>query len=176
MRITTIVTLACWTIALSGCKSLDTMPASSIATGLLRLANGAPAGSVVVAAAGDNATITVVAAGLAPGTHGLHLHSAGNCEAPAFVSAGGHLNPRSMQHGTANPAGSHLGDLPNLTADSSGAGTITAVLRGSRSAVQDALFDADGTAVIIHAGPDDYKTDPAGNSGTRIACGVLTRG
>lgn len=176
MRNATIAALGCCTIMLGGCQSIGRIQPANIAAGALRTASGAPAGSVLIAAAGDDVTITVAAAGLAPGDHGLHLHTAGTCQGPAFTSAGSHLNPSGMQHGTVNPAGGHLGDLPNLTANGAGAGTVTAVLRGSRRAVQAALFDADGTAVIIHAGPDDYKSDPAGNSGARIACGVLTRG
>lgn len=100
----------------------------------------------------------------------------GRCEGPAFTSAGGHLNPGEKQHGTLNPAGSHTGDLPNLNIVSNGAGTLSVELSGTRAELEAALFDADGTALVIHATADDYKTDPTGNSGARIACGVLTRG
>ena len=162
-------------IALSGCTSVGQIPTSKLAAGTLRSANGAPAGTVVLVAAGDEVTINVAAIGLPKGIHGLHLHMTGRCDAPDFKSAGGHLNPHSMQHGTANPAGSHLGDLPNLVADSYGAGTVTAKLRDSRSAVEAALFDADSTAIVIHADPDDNRTDPSGNSGARIACAVMQR-
>jgi Cu-Zn family superoxide dismutase len=134
-----------------------------------------PAGTAVLTAAGDLLTITVAAIDLPEGPHGLHLHSTGKCEAPGFTSAGAHLNPGGHQHGSANPQGSHLGDLPNLTADRNGAGTVRAELKGSRAEVEALLFDADGTAVVIHAAPDDYRTDPTGNSGARIACGVLSR-
>src|SRR5690606_10425995 len=120
-------------------------------------------------------TITVAAAGLTAGTHGTHLHMVGSCEGPAFTSAGGHLNPHMKQHGTDNPAGAHLGDLPNLVVGAAGAGTVSATLAGTREAVLSQIFDADGTAVVIHADADDYRTDPAGNAGGRIACGVLTR-
>jgi Cu-Zn family superoxide dismutase len=100
----------------------------------------------------------------------------GSCEGPAFTSAGGHLNPGARQHGTLNPAGSHTGDLPNLTVTSNGTGTLSAELSGTKAELEAALFDADGTALVIHAAADDYKTDPTGNSGARIACGVLKRG
>ena len=99
----------------------------------------------------------------------------GACEAPGFESAGGHLNPEMRQHGMQNPAGPHLGDLPNVTTDRAGVGAVSAALPGTRDAVLSRLFDADGTAIVVHASADDYRTDPSGNSGSRIACGVLSR-
>ena len=163
-------------LALSGCTTIGrTAAATTLGGGTLRSAGGAPAGTIVLVAAGDSVTIDVAVIGLPRGTHGLHLHMVGRCDAPGFTLAGGHLNPHGRQHGTANPAGSHLGDLPNLVVDSFGAGTVTAKLRDSRSAVETALFDSDGTAIVIHADPDDGQTDPSGNSGARIACGVLKR-
>ena len=164
------------TIGLSGCASLNQFPATKLASGTLHTASGVPAGTVVLMTRGDDVNISVAVIGLPQGVHGLHLHMVGSCEAPDFKSAGGHLNPHGMQHGIANPAGSHLGDLPNLVVDSFGAGTVTATLRDSRIAAEAALFDADGTAIVVHAQPDDDKTDPSGNSGARIACGVLKRG
>ena len=158
-----------------GCTSVGQIPTARVANGTLRTANGVPAGTVVVLAAGDELTINLVALGLPAGTHGVHLHMVGNCEAPAFASAGGHLNPHGMQHGTGNPAGSHLGDLPNLVIDSHGSGTLSAKLRETRAAAEAELFDGDGTALVVHADRDDYMTDPSGNSGTRIACAVLQR-
>ena len=170
-----IAALTALAIGLSGCTSVGNVPTAKLAVGTLQSANGAPAGTVVLVAAGDVVTINVAVIGLPKGIHGLHLHTTGRCDAPDFKSAGGHLNPHNMQHGTANPAGSHLGDLPNLVADSYGAGTVTATLRDSRSTVEAALFDADGTAIVIHADPDDNRTEPSGNSGARIACAVLRR-
>jgi len=105
----------------------------------------------------------------------MHLHTVGQCDAPGFTTAGGHLNPHGKQHGSQNPAGSHLGDLPNITINNNGAGAASAQLSGSSSELEALLFDADGTALVVHAAADDYKTDPTGNSGARIACGVLTR-
>lgn len=163
-------------LGLAGCTSVGQIPTAKLASGTLRTANGAPAGTVVVLAAGSELTVNVAAIGLPAGTHGLHLHMVGSCEGPAFASAGGHLNPHAMQHGTANPAGSHLGDLPNLVIDSHGAGALTARLRDDRATAEAALFDGDGTALVVHADTDDYKTDPSGNSGSRIACAVLKRG
>jgi Cu-Zn family superoxide dismutase len=115
--------------------------------------------------------VHVQAQGLAAGTYGVHLHAVGRCEGPTFESAGPHWNPAGRQHGSLNPQGPHLGDLPNLVVGADGGGRVEFALAGTATA---ALADADGTAVVIHAGVDDYRTDPSGNSGARIACGVLT--
>ena len=165
----------CLAACLTACTSVGQVPTARLAAGTLYNANGAPVGTVAVFAAGEEVTINVTAIGLPKGAHGVHLHTAGACAAPSFASAGAHLNPRGMQHGSANPAGSHLGDLPNLVVDGYGAGAVTARLSGTRTEVMTALFDADGTALVIHADRDDYLTDPSGNSGTRIACAVLNR-
>lgn len=159
--------------ALSACSSLSQIPTAKLASGTFHLGNGIPAGTILVTAAGDRVTVSLAATGLTEGTHGVHLHTTGKCETPDFASAGGHLNPASHQHGILNPAGSHLGDLPNLEIDKQGRGALSAELKGSLADARTALFDSDGTAVVIHAGPDDYKTDPSGNSGSRIACAVL---
>jgi superoxide dismutase, Cu-Zn family len=107
------------------------------------------------------------------GTYGMHLHSIGQCNGPDFASAGPHWNPMAKQHGFDNPMGTHAGDLPNLVITKNGAEDIQ--IDFGPVALTDVL-DADGTAIIIHAKPDDYKTDPSGNSGTRIICGVFTKG
>jgi len=117
--------------------------------------------------------VRVQAAGLAPGHYGVHLHAAGRCEGPGFESAGPHWNPTGRVHGKLNPGGHHLGDLDNLDVDESGAGRLEFTITGALTTGADGLLDADGAAVVIHAGPDDYRTDPSGNSGARIACGVL---
>lgn len=161
--------------ALAACQTTDELPSDRLGQATLRLANGLPAGTAQLLASGSQVNISIAVAGISQGAHGVHLHTVGACEAPDFESAGGHLDPEGRQHGTQNPAGAHLGDLPNVTVGGTGAGTVSATLRGPREAVLSRLFDADGTAVVVHAGPDDYRTDPSGNSGTRIACGVLTR-
>jgi len=168
-----LLPLALPLLVLAGCQTLDTASTERVGQATLRLANGSPAGTAQLMASGSHVTITIAAAGLAPGTHGAHLHMKGSCEGPDFTSAGGHLNPGMKQHGSENPAGSHLGDLPNLVIGNSGAGTVSATLPGTREEVLSHIFDADGTAVVIHADADDYRTDPAGNAGGRIACGVL---
>ena len=112
----------------------------------------------------------VDASGLTRGVHGVHIHETGKCEGPAFASAGAHWNPTMKMHGRDNPMGAHEGDLPNLMIGTDGRGSISIDVPGTSAQ----LLDADGAAVVIHADPDDYKTDPSGNSGGRIACGVLT--
>jgi Cu-Zn family superoxide dismutase len=118
--------------------------------------------------------VRVQAQGLAPGHYGAHLHAVGRCEGPDFASAGPHWNPTSRHHGTLNPEGHHLGDLPNLDVDADGGGRVEFTIAGAEVAGAQGLFDADGAAIVIHAAPDDYRTDPSGNSGARIACAVLT--
>ena len=170
------ITLLLLCSGIASCTSLGQVPTSKVGSATLYHANGAPAGTAILSAAGDRLTMTIAAVGFPTGLHGAHLHMVGRCDGPAFTSAGGHLNPGAKQHGAHNPAGSHLGDLPNLSIDSQGKGASSAELSLPRGEAEAALFDGDGTAVVIHTAPDDYKTDPTGNSGARIACGVLTRG
>lgn len=112
--------------------------------------------------------------GLPPGSYGVHLHEVGRCDWPGFTSAGGHFNPGQRQHGHMNPAGEHAGDLPNLVVGEDRRGTLDAVRPGLRMVDGDAaLLNIDGASLMLHAAPDDYKTDPSGNSGARIGCSVL---
>lgn len=114
------------------------------------------------------------ATGLRPGTYAAHVHAVGRCDAPDFASAGPHWNPLGRQHGRENPAGAHVGDLPNIVVRADGRGSIDA--RIDSASLRDGtnpIFDADGSALLIHAAADDYRTDPSGNSGARIACGVI---
>lgn len=115
--------------------------------------------------------------GLTPGAHGVHFHGVGSCIAPAFASAGGHFNPQSAHHGLNNPAGPHAGDLPNMTVDASGnADYDVTTSRVSLTPGANSLFDADGSALVVHAAPDDNMSDPAGNAGARIGCGAIQSG
>jgi Cu-Zn family superoxide dismutase len=138
----------------------------------LKTAAGAPAGTATVTQTTDGLQVTVKVEGLPPGSHGVHVHTVGRCDAPDFASAGGHWNPGQMQHGLDNPKGHHAGDMPNLTVGADGKGMLAYVLPGAKL---DALLDADGAALVVHATTDDQKTDPSGNSGGRIACGVFAK-
>jgi Cu-Zn family superoxide dismutase len=112
--------------------------------------------------------------GLTPGLHGIHLHAIGQCVGPAFTSAGGHHNPLGAQHGLDNPLGAHAGDLPNLSVNVNGNGHLNATSDGATLSLGPvSLFDADGSAIVIHANEDDQVTNPTGNSGARVACGVI---
>ncbi|WP_225207806.1 superoxide dismutase family protein [Novosphingobium huizhouense] len=159
-------------LATSGCATVAPA-ATTIATAEILDATGAPIGTATVTDQAASAVLSVDARALKPGQHGLHLHATGRCEAPAFTSAGPHLNPSARAHGMHNPAGPHLGDLPNLDVGADGSGRTTATLPGSIADIRSALFDQDGTAIVIHQSADDYMTDPSGNSGSRIACGVF---
>lgn len=118
--------------------------------------------------------VRLEAAGLRPGTYGAHIHTIGRCDPPSFDSAGPHWNPTTRQHGFEAPSGHHAGDLPNLVVGQTGQGSVEYLVSGARLANGAmALMDRDGAAVIVHERADDYRTDPSGNSGPRIACGVL---
>jgi superoxide dismutase, Cu-Zn family len=119
--------------------------------------------------------LRVEANGFSPGGHGIHIHEVGRCDAPTFESAGPHWNPANRQHGLQNPHGAHAGDMPNLLIGADGRGTIEFVIPNARLTGGSApLLDADGAALVIHAQPDDQTSDPSGNSGARIACGVFS--
>ena len=118
--------------------------------------------------------VNVQVAGLTAGRHGIHLHAVGQCVGPTFASAGGHHNPLGAQHGLDNPLGAHAGDLPNLVVNVAGRGHLDAVSHhATLSGGPVSLFDADGSAIVIHALEDDQVTNPTGNSGARVACGVI---
>jgi Cu-Zn family superoxide dismutase len=170
-----LAALAALGFALTACESIQQLPTERLGSATLRFANGLPAGTAQLYGNGAEVSISVAFAGFEPGTHGVHLHTTGACEAPDFSSAGGHLNPDGREHGFENPDGPHLGDLPNATLGAGGGGTLSATLRGTRSEVLSAIFDADGTALVVHAMADDNRTDPSGDSGSRVACGVLSR-
>jgi superoxide dismutase, Cu-Zn family len=137
---------------------------------------GAEIGSVTLTQEGENVSISGNLTGVAAGEHGFHFHATGDCDpATAFETAGDHFNPTDHQHGMENPEGPHAGDLPNVTAGEDGAVAID--LRTDMISLTEGdpayVFDADGTALVLHADPDDMKTDPSGNSGDRIACAVI---
>ena len=140
----------------------------------LQTADGKEAGSVTLTQTPSGVLLSLAVKGLPAGEHAFHVHAVGKCEAP-FTSAGGHFNPGNKKHGMMAMDGAHAGDMPNLHIPASGELTVE-VLNAAVTLEKDkpnSLFDADGSAVIIHAGKDDYKTDPTGDAGGRIACGVV---
>jgi Cu-Zn family superoxide dismutase len=139
----------------------------------IRKADGSLAARAMVWQNHASVEVRVQAAGLPAGHYGVHVHAVGRCDGPAFATAGPHWNPTARQHGSLNPAGHHLGDLPNLDVDESGHGRLEFAITGASLSGAGGIFDADGAALVIHAAADDYRTDPSGNSGARIACGVL---
>jgi Cu-Zn family superoxide dismutase len=148
--------------------------AAQSATAPLKNAEGKEVGSANLTQTPQGVLIILSLNGLPPGEHAFHVHTVGKCE-PPFTSAGGHFNPGNKKHGMMAPEGQHAGDMPNLHIPQSGDLTVevmnTAITleKGKPNSV----FDADGSALIVHAGGDDYKTDPTGESGGRIACGVI---
>lgn len=136
--------------------------------------DGAAHGTAQIVQTAGGLQVSVAATGLTPGVHAAHVHTTGVCTGPDFTSAGGHWNPTARQHGVENPMGSHMGDMPNLTVGADGTGTLSYTIAGATLASGSApLLDTDGAAVVVHALPDDNKSDPAGKAGGRVACGVL---
>jgi Cu-Zn family superoxide dismutase len=139
-------------------------------------AQGQKIGAAKLLAEKHGVKIEVNVSQLPPGTHAIHVHNVGKCEGPDFTSAGPHLNPYAKKHGKDNPEGPHAGDLLNIEVKADG--TAKATLHDTMVTLADgpnSVFHDGGTAIVIHAKEDDYKTDPAGNSGPRIACGVIQR-
>ena len=141
------------------------------ATANVTMPNGQAVGTATFTQESGGVRIQGQSRGLPAGEHGIHVHAVGQCT-PPFESAGPHWNPAQKKHGTQNPEGPHLGDMPNVTAGQDGSAHVAV---STPSGTLDSLMDADGASVVVHATADDYKTDPPGNSGARIACGVVTR-
>lgn len=160
------------TVMASGCVTFSRVTSDRMATATLADGDGLTRGSATIARKDGGLVLSVTASGLKPGEHGMHLHTTGTCAGPDFASAGGHLNPDHRRHGSLSDAGPHLGDLPNLKVDDEGRAVAEVPLT---SGGVENLFDSDGTAVVVHADADDYRTDPSGNSGKRVLCGVLDR-
>lgn len=132
-------------------------------------ARGKAMGKVTLVGTPNGISGVINAKSMAPGDHGMHIHAVGKCSGDAFADAGPHLNPDKKQHGLDNPMGSHMGDLPVLKIGANGRGKQYFLIKGT---FKD-LLDIDGAAFVVHAATDDQKTDPSGNSGARVACGVL---
>jgi Cu-Zn family superoxide dismutase len=172
MRVTVFVMSA----ALLVSAGASGQTAARTARAELRNAQGEVIGCATLAEQPQGVTISLEVEKLPPGSHGFHVHAVGRCDPPDFASAGGHFNPEGKKHGLKNPEGPHAGDLPNLMVGPDGRARVTvAAPKVTLGEGPNSAFHPGGTALVIHAGPDDDVTDPAGNSGGRIACGLITR-
>lgn len=165
---------------LAGCTTTASQDSADVESGpvatdlALRDASGRERARATLNAEVDALAVRVQSAGLARGTYAAHVHSVGRCDAPDFQSAGPHWNPTTAQHGRENPRGAHLGDLPNLVVGADGEGSVSYTVNGAGlTSGQYPMADADGAALIVHAQADDYRTDPSGNAGDRLACAVI---
>lgn len=139
----------------------------------LQDAKGQPVGEVTFEQTPNGVIIKGTLSSLPPGVHAIHIHETGKCEAPEFKTAGGHFNPGKKSHGMLSPKGKHAGDLPNLHAGQDGKAQFEYF--ATNGLTVKSMMDSDGAAVVVHAKEDDYKTDPAGDAGGRIACGVVSK-
>lgn len=161
-------------LMLSGCATMQA--GSPQATAELKNAKGEAVGSARLWEDANGVRVAAQVRGISTGRHGIHVHAVGKCDPPEFTTAGGHFNPGGKRHGLKTPAGPHAGDLPNLEVGADGTGRLEYATRlVTLGSGPTSLFDADGSALVLHANPDDETTDPTGNSGGRIACGVITK-
>jgi Cu-Zn family superoxide dismutase len=173
---TVLWSLVAVAVLVTGCTAVPLSPVGTSAMAEVRDARNRVVGRATLTEVSGGVRIVLEARGLPPGAKGVHLHAVGTCEPPAFASAGEHFNPQNKQHGVLNPSGPHAGDLPNLTIETDGTGRLeTFTDRVTLAAGPTSLFDADGSAIVVHGAPDDFRTDPTGNSGARIACGAIVK-
>ncbi len=164
-------------VVMSGCTTaaMDSSPLRGQA--VLKDTTGQHVGLATLTEQVEGVRIEISGTSLPPGPKGLHIHAVAKCDPPDFVSAGAHFNPSGKKHGRLNPEGAHAGDLPNLVVTGAGTASLEAIAKAVtlRPGVPGSLFGESGTSLVIHAQADDERTDPTGNSGARIACGVITR-
>ena len=164
--------------ALSACVT-PAAPVAAVApvasaTADVRDRTGAPKATATATQVGGGIRLRIAAMNMPMGGYGAHIHAVGQCDNPNFESAGPHWNPTNQQHGKDNPRGMHKGDLPNLLIGSDGRGEMEITIpNASIAGAGNSLLDGDGAALVIHASADDYRSDPSGNSGARMACGVF---
>lgn len=143
------------------------------ASAVLKDPEGKEIGTATLVTTPSGTLITLELTAAPPGTHGFHIHTTGKCEPPKFESAGGHFNPDETKHGFLNAEGPHAGDMPNVHVPDSGKLTVEVLNTLVSLSGENPLLDEDGAALMLHADPDDYQSDPAGHAGGRIACGVI---
>jgi Cu-Zn family superoxide dismutase len=147
--------------------------AADNANAVLKDAQGKEVGTATLATTPSGTLITLELTAAPPGAHAFHIHTTGKCEPPKFESAGGHFNPDDSKHGFVNEGGPHAGDMPNIHVPDNGKFTVEVLNSLVNLSGENALLDDDGAALVIHGDGDDYKSDPAGHAGDRIACGVI---
>lgn len=156
-------------------QTANIVSVSQVARANLVRGDGMSVGVATLSHRNDAVWLSVAADAPGEGAFGMHLHAVGKCEGPDFASAGPHWNPAAKLHGRDNPLGSHAGDLSNISASVDHKLEFETQLSGAAISGEGGLLDADGAAIVIHEKADDYKTDPSGNSGKRIICGVFYR-
>lgn len=170
-------------VAMAACASKDEGTAKDSAAGTAAAApagitaamkdsTGKDLGTLTLSDTPEGIMVMGSLTGLPKGDHAIHLHTTGSCT-PNFTAAGGHWNPTNKEHGKDNPKGPHMGDTPNITVGADGSWNSMVTSPGGTLKGENALMDADGATIVIHAKADDYKTQPAGAAGDRIACGVI---
>lgn len=154
------------------CLTANGAQARETAAAELKDASGSTVGSVTLVETPNGTLVIANLRSLPPGPHGFHIHAVGKCE-PPFASAGGHYNPRGDKHGILVKGGPHAGDMPNIHVPASG--HLDVEVLNTKLVLDARLFDADGAAIVVHAKGDDYKSQPSGAAGNRIACGVIEK-